>query len=129
MEPRHSGNLWVLMLTEGITVTQMGSYTMIEFYDRSMMDPIKLQELEKRLFALIDDEDRRQIVLDFTRVQFVASQFIGILIAMNKKLAALPRGRLVLCGVGPRLTELLRITRLDKVLHVRNSREEAFREK
>jgi anti-sigma B factor antagonist len=75
----------------------------------------------------VDDQDRRNVVLDFERVQYLSSQAIGILLGMQKRLAALKNGRLVLCGVGPRLMELLRITRLDRVLTVRPTQAEAVR--
>jgi anti-anti-sigma regulatory factor len=40
-------------------------------------------------------------------------------------LAALPHSKLLLCGVTPRLMELLRITRLDKVLTIKPTQNEA----
>ncbi len=113
---------------EGFTQQQVGQYTIIEFYDSSLMDPSALDDLGKKLYRLIDAEDRRCIVLDFARVQYISSQFIGILLAMQKKLSALPRSSLQLCSVNPRLVELLRITKLDRVLHVRSSQQEAVQE-
>ena len=52
---------------------------------------------------------------------------IGMLLGMQKKLAALKNSRLILCGVGPRLLELLKITRLDRMLTVKPSQAEAVR--
>ena len=40
----------------------------------------------------------------------------ALFLGMQKKLASLKQGKMVLCGVGPRLMELLKITRLDRVL-------------
>ncbi len=113
---------------EGLLIQEIGDYTIVEFYDSSLMDPTQLDPLGKRLYRLIDEEDRRKIVLDFGRVQYISSQFIGILLAMNKKLSELPRSRLVLCNVGPRLAELLKITRLDKILTIKPTQSEATRD-
>jgi anti-sigma B factor antagonist len=108
-------------------VQRIGESTIVEFVTPSLMDPIELGQVEQALYKLIDEEDRRRIILDFEKVQYLSSQAIGILLAMQKKLAALKKSSLVLCGVGARLMELLRITRLDRVLTIKPSQKEAIR--
>jgi hypothetical protein len=53
---------------------------------------------------------------------------IGILLTLNKRLAAIPGGAasLVLCGVGPRLLDLLKISKLDRLLAIKPTRKEAL---
>lgn len=114
---------------EGLTITQSGSYTVVEFYTASLMDAPKLDEIGKQLYHLVDEQDRRWIILDFNQVEYISSQFIGILLSMHKKLAALPKSKLILCGVGPRLMELLRITRLDRVFTIRSNQREAMQDR
>ncbi len=91
------------------------------------MDPVELESIGQGLYHLIDAEDKRKIILDFERVEYISSQAIGILLTMNKKLAALKHSKLVLCGVNSRLQELLRITRLDRLLTIRPSQREAVK--
>jgi anti-anti-sigma factor len=67
------------------------------------------------------------MILDFEKVQYLSSQAIGIVLTLNKKLGALPHSKLVLCGVGPRLMELLKITRLDRLLTVKPTQREALK--
>jgi anti-sigma B factor antagonist len=110
-----------------ITVQQVEKWTVVEFRRPSLMDPIELERLGQQLYRLVDSEDRRRIILDFSRVQFLSSQAIGVLLTMKKKLDALPRSQLILCGIGPRLQELLKITRLDRVLVVKPSQKEALK--
>lgn len=106
-------------------VQQYGDDTIIEFTTPSLMDPVELEKIGKELYRLIDEEDRRRMVLDFERVHYLSSQAIGVLLAMHKKLGALPKSSLELRGVGPRLMELLRITRLDRVLKVKAAPQQA----
>jgi anti-anti-sigma factor len=113
---------------EGFTTQQIGQHTIIEFQSASLMDPQKLDEMSARLYRLIDLEDHRMIVLDFRKVEYISSQFIGILMMMQKKLAKLPKSKLVLCSVGSRLSGLLRITKLDKILPVHSTHKEAIKE-
>jgi anti-sigma B factor antagonist len=109
------------------TTQQIGDYTVIEFRTPSLMDPLVLEDIGKSLYRLVDEEDRRMMILDFERVQYLSSQAIGIILTLNKKLTALPKNSLVLCGVGPKLMELLKITRLDKVLKVTPTQKEAVK--
>ena len=113
--------------TAPFTIQQVDKFTVVEFRQPSLMDPVELEQIGKNLYHLVDAEDRRKIVLDFEKVQFLSSQAIGIILTMNKKLAALKNSKLVLCGVGPKLAELLKITRLDRLLTIKPSQREAVR--
>jgi anti-sigma B factor antagonist len=106
-------------------VQQIDKVTVVEFRTASLMDPVELQTISESLYKLIDDEDKRKIVLDFERVHYLSSQAIGIVLAMNKKLSALSGSKLVLAGVGPKLMELIKITRLDKVLTIKPTQDQA----
>ncbi len=99
--------------------------TVIQFTTGSLMDPIELEATGDALYKLVDEQDKRILILDFERVQFISSQAIGILLTLNKKLSALKGSKFILCGVGPRLQDLLRITRLDRILSVKPTQKEA----
>jgi len=107
------------------TVQQVEKFTVVEFRGASLMDPVELENIGQALYRLVDAEDKRRIVLDFEKVQYLSSQAIGIVLTMNKKLGALKNSKLILCGIGPRLQELLKITRLDRVLTIKPSQREA----
>ena len=91
------------------------------------MDPIVLESTGQAMYQLIDEQDIRLIILDFSAVQYISSQAIGIVLTMNKKLGALKRSRLVLCGVGEKLMQLIKITRLDRMLTIRPTQHEAVK--
>src|ERR1043165_2110332 len=100
------------------TIQNIDKATVIEFRTPSLMDPIDLQNIADNLYPIIDDQDKRNIILDFEKVQYLSSQAIGIVLTVNKKLGPLKHSKLILCGVGPRLMDLIKITRLDKVLTI-----------
>lgn len=102
-------------------------WTVIEFTTPSLMDPIILEHTAQALYRLIDVEDRRTIILDFSRVQYISSQAIGIVLTMNKKLGSLNRSKFVLCGVGEKLMQLIKITRLDRLLTIKSTQHEAIK--
>lgn len=108
---------------------QVGPYTVVEFRTASLMDPQQLLEIGEDLYRLVDEQDKRMLVLDFERVQYLSSQAIGIVLTLNKKLTGLKGSKLVLCGVGERLMQLVKITRLDRVLTIKPSQKEVGSEK
>ena len=110
-----------------ITVQPIEKYTVVEFRTASLMDPVVLDNLGQAIYRLVDVEDRRQMVLDFEQVKFLSSQAIGIILTVKKKLDKLPHGILVLCGVGPTLMQLIKITQLDRVLTIKPSQKEAVK--
>ena len=114
-------------MSETFRRQQIGDYTVIEFVTPSLMDPIVLEQCAQALYKIIDEEDKRKIVMDFEKVQYLSSQAIGIVLTLNKKLSGLKYSKLVLCGVGPKLMELLKITRLDRILTVKPTQAEAVK--
>jgi anti-anti-sigma factor len=104
---------------------RIDKWTVVEFRTSNLMDPPLLESIQTDLVQLVEIEDRRHVILDFEKVQYVSSQAIGIVIHMHKKLSALPHSRLVLCSVPPKIMELLRILRLDKLLKIVPSQKEA----
>ncbi len=109
------------------TVQPIEKFTVVEFKTPSLMDAMMLEEIGKELYRLVDEEDRRRLILDFEKVQYLSSQAIGIVLTLNKKLGALKNSKFVLCGVGPKLMELLKITRLDRILTIKPSQREAVK--
>jgi len=104
---------------------QIGDYTVIEFITPSLMDPIVLENTAQALYKIIDEEDKRQIIMDFEKVQYLSSQAIGIVLAMHKKLNSLKNSKLILCSVGPKLMELIKLPRLDRLLTIKATQKEA----
>jgi anti-sigma B factor antagonist len=110
-----------------LTVQEIEKYTIVQFTTSSLMDPVQLEEISAAVYRLVDAEDKRRIILDFEQVEYLSSQALGILMALNKKLGKLPHSQLVLCGVGPTLLQLLKITALDKVLKIKPTQKEALK--
>ena len=108
------------------SVRHDGAKTVVEFRTESLMNPHDLERLNSSLMDLVDGEQRRHLILDFTPVKYLSSQAIGVVLALNKKVGHHEGGKLVLCGVGPQLLQLLKITRLNLVLKVTPTQKEAL---
>jgi len=74
------------------------------------------QNFEWTVEELIKNQARR-IVIDLTEVSFVDSAGIGILVGCHGKVAS-AGGQLRLAGVAERVLNVLRITKVDSILHL-----------
>jgi len=58
--------------------------------------------------------DRKKLILDCTKVQFLASAAIGVFVNLQKKVAAI-KGTLIICGLRQDLMRVFEITQLTKL--------------
>ena len=111
-------------MDEFFTIAPMGDFTVVEFQTPSLMSGTEIDQISNQILTLVD-QGAELLLLDFKKVEFLSSQAIGLVVSLNKRISRAKGGRLVLCGVSPSLLALLKITRLDKVLTIRKTREEA----
>jgi anti-anti-sigma factor len=111
------------------TVRQDKGYSVVEFQTESLMNPLELERVGQGLYRLVDEGHATRVLLDFTKVKYLSSQAVGIILTLNKKMSQFKGGALVLCGVGPQLLQLLKITRLDQILRIVNTQAEGLKGK
>jgi anti-anti-sigma factor len=73
-------------------------------------DPVA-DGLRAELFSAVERSGARHVVLDFQHVNYVSSVAFRPLLSLHRKLKEL-RGRLVLCGMKDRVSEVFHVTRL-----------------
>jgi anti-sigma B factor antagonist len=88
--------------------------TIVDFQDARILDAVQIEEIGKELFRLVDDMDRKKLVLDFSKVRFLSSSTIGVLISLRKKTADID-GTLVICGLRSELMEIFKIMKIQKL--------------
>ena len=109
-----------------LKIQQIGEHTVVDFLAASIIDAPQINEIREAMKHMVLEEDRRKIILNFEQVRFISSQFIGVLLETNANLLKLPHSRLILCGVGKELMQLLKITKLDRVLKIKDSEKDAM---
>src|SRR4029078_11672791 len=83
-------------------VTQKGEVTVVRFVDRKILDEANIQELGSELFKLVEQEKRKNLLLNFSNVEFLSSAALGKLITLDKKVKA-NAGRLKLSNIRPEI--------------------------
>jgi len=108
-----------------LEVSKTGEVSVVTFADQKILDEVAIQELGAELFALVEHDNRRTILLDFAGVEFLSSAALGKLITFDRKLKT-AKGRLKMCGLTPGILEVFQVTKLNKVFDIRADRAEAL---
>ena len=97
-----------------LLVQSIRDVTMVTFSDSSIVDLQLIESIRKELFELVEKQNRAKLVLDLSKVQYLSSSALGVLIPLHELTKKL-KGRLVLCGVSADIMKVFKITRLDKL--------------
>ncbi|MEO2030549.1 MAG: STAS domain-containing protein [Planctomycetaceae bacterium] len=98
-----------------LDIEEIGSVTVARFLDRKILDEANIELVGRELFALVDSDARTQVILDFSLVEYLSSAALGKLITMHKKVST-AGGKLLLCNIQKDILEVFQLTRLDQVL-------------
>src|SRR5947209_2292391 len=100
-----------------LEVEDIGDVTVVNFTDKKILDEQNIQVIGEQLFSLVDESERRKLLLNFGNVEYLSSAALGKFITLNKKLQAVG-GRLILCNIDPQIYEVFEITKLNKLFNI-----------
>ncbi len=108
-----------------LEVNQVGDVTVVHFRDQKIIEDLGIQELGQELFTLVEAENRKKLVLNFSSVDFLSSAALGKLITLEKKLKN-RNGTLKLCCIRPEIYEVFAITRLNRLFDIKQEEADAI---
>lgn len=108
-----------------LSIEYIDSVTVAVPTDAKILDEEQIQALEKTFMPLIEQTNGIRLLIDFSNVQFLTSSVLGLLIRINRKVLQ-SEGRLRLCCIDPKILEIFKITRLDKVFELYQDRQQAL---
>ena len=111
--------------TRRLDLEEIGDVTVAKFVDKKILDEGNIQIIGNQLFALLEEDGRQKIVLDFSNVEYLSSAALGKLITMDKKVKA-AKGKLRLCNIRPDIYEVFAITKLNKLFDMKDNLEAAL---
>ena len=97
-----------------LIVSQENGVTVVDFSDATILDAYHIDEISKELYAVVDDQNARKIVLDLATIKMLSSQTLGVFLTMRKKLSETDR-QMVFAGVDPRLYRVFKVTNLQSL--------------
>jgi len=107
-----------------IKLVPAGPVTVVHFLDRKIIDPAIIDELGDELFALVDRDQHKSIVLNFANVEFLSSATINNLIKLERKTRA-AKGALRFSNLRRDIRDVINILRLDKLFSIHVEEAEA----
>jgi anti-anti-sigma factor len=85
----------------GLEIKEVGDATVVRFKsDKTTLHEKNVQIVSGQLFGLVEKKSRKELILDFSNVQFISPEALGMLIALNRKIRH-TNGRLRLCSLSP----------------------------
>lgn len=108
-----------------LQLSPVGDVTVVRFVDRKILDEANIQELGQELFQLIEEEGRKNLLLNFSSVEFLSSAALGKLITLDKKVKA-HAGKLKLSNIRPEIYEVFAITKLNKLFDIKDDEADAL---
>ena len=108
-----------------LEVEDIGDVTVVNFVDKKILDEQNIQIIGEQLFSLVDEMQRRKLLLNFSNVDYLSSAALGKFITLNKKVNN-AGGRLILCNIAPHIFEVFEITKLDKLFNIQKEEQAAL---
>jgi anti-sigma B factor antagonist len=100
-----------------LRIEEVGGVTVVRFTLPEVMHADVIASVGDRLSALVEDEGRRLLLLDFRAVQRVSSSLLGRLISLHKRLLAL-EGRMALVGLDREVRRVFDLCQLPRLLYI-----------
>lgn len=108
-----------------LEVEDVGDITVVNFLDKKILDEQNIQAIGEQLFGLVEESQRRKMLLNFSNVEYLSSAALGKLITLNKKLQS-AGGRLILSNIDKNIYEVFEITKLNKVFNIQKDEQTAM---
>lgn len=108
-----------------IDIEEIGAVTVVRLLEKKILDEANIEALGQELYALVDRDGRRKVVLDFKAVEYLSSAALGKLVSLEKKMN-LAKGKLVLCSIRKDIYEVFKLLQLPKVLTICSDVDEAL---
>jgi len=108
-----------------ILIQTMWDVTVVDFQEARLLEAQQIEAIGRELYRLVDEMDRKKLILDFSKVQFLASAAIGILMTLHQKATAI-KGTFIICGLRRELMKVFEIMKLTKVFRFATNEDEAL---
>ena len=108
-----------------IAVEYIDGVAVATLTDKKVLEEIDIQALENSIMPLVNRKQGVKLVLDFSKVEFLSSSSLGLLIRVSKKIYE-SNGQLRLCAIADSIMQIFKITRLDKIFQILPDRDQAL---
>ncbi|MEN6575069.1 MAG: STAS domain-containing protein [Phycisphaerales bacterium] len=102
---------------EKIVVENGTDVTIVTFEEETILEDQQIRKLERSLMPVIRNNPDKRLVLNFVKVKFMSSAFLGLLVKVHKRVIE-AGGHLQLFNLDPKIQKVFEITQLVKVFDI-----------
>ncbi len=99
--------------------------TVVTLTQEKILEDMEITAIEHSIMPLINDADTVKMIINFSNVKFLSSAVLGLLIRISKKIYE-KQGQLRLCCIDPKILNVFKITRLDRVFEIYDTQDQAI---
>ena len=109
-----------------LMVQRMVDVHIIEFMEARILDQLMIDRIKNEVLTLVEAAAVPKFVMSFENVKYISSAVLGMLMTVNKHILA-KQGELRLSAIDQSLMEVFKLTRLDKILKIYKTTDDAMR--
>ncbi len=110
-----------------ISVEYVENATIVTFTEERILEERDIKSLQESIMSLVEQSEKMNLILDFCNVRFLSSAVLGLLIRISKKIYERD-GALRLCNINPKIYEVFKITRLNRIFDIYQDLESATKD-
>ncbi len=110
---------------KNLKTQQVEGIFVVEFFTNSILDQTQIESISKELFSIADKAAYSRLLVDLQNIEFMSSALIGVFIRFKMRVSK-SGSELKLCSALEYLVELLKVTNLDNVFDIHETRREAI---
>lgn len=100
-----------------VAVNYNSGVVIVQIDRQKILEEKDIQNLEATITPLIEENDPLKMVVDFSKVEYLSSAVLGLLIRLNNTIKN-RGGNMCLCNITGSIFGIFKITRLDKVFSI-----------
>ena len=115
------------LVNNELLITPYKDVTVVSFQNISVLDSANIEALGRSLLDLVEKQDTRKLVLEFSAVRFMSSQALGVLLQLKRAMDPV-KGKIIIAGIRPELHKVFKITNLHKMFTFHDDLDKALQE-
>lgn len=108
-----------------LLVQSIRDVVIVDFVSKQIRELSEIEKIGDALYDLVDNRNATKLIIDFSKVQVLSSQALGVFVKLREKVRR-AEGRMVLCGVSRDLHHLFKISCLARVFDFCHGEEAAL---
>ena len=107
-------------------VSKIQAVNVVELALPQSLDSEEFDRLNEQMLALFDGQPAGRWVLDLSRLSYMGSSALGLMVNIRQRIKQ-AGGRLVLCGLSPRLLHIFQTCCMERLFTIKPTRADALR--